>query len=230
MARPCYVTCLHGLSHLGRRASINWRSYGFFFKITSSQALRPLSPPGSAPNPTPQFHFFLAPTLYIKSLKFFLNQLNYTIPYKKQAVSKPRYLSRPPREPKVPQLPWEVRDDTMQQRYAMLSKRPVVCTRYVDEESMSHLGITDLIQSWAQSIGWSFFLSMRPPTLIELTLEFVSSLECDFNLLADTEAPSIKFRLLGQEFALSIRRLNVLFEFPNVGEPSIPIDFIPRVA
>ncbi|KAL6000542.1 hypothetical protein ACLOJK_024241, partial [Asimina triloba] len=77
---------------------------------------------------------------------------------KNQAVSKPRHPSKHPREPEVPKLSWEVRDDAMQRRYIMLSKRPVIYTRYVDEETRHDTGaivIGGLVSMIAMRLGVS---------------------------------------------------------------------------
>ncbi|KAL5980115.1 hypothetical protein ACLOJK_036582 [Asimina triloba] len=55
------------------------------------------------------------------------------MPPKKTTVSKPRPSIKRPREPQVQELPWEMRDEAMRRRYSVLAKRPIICTRYLDE-------------------------------------------------------------------------------------------------
>ncbi|KAL6002534.1 hypothetical protein ACLOJK_034467, partial [Asimina triloba] len=56
-----------------------------------------------------------------------------SMPPKKSAVSKSRAQIKRPREPPIQELPWEMRQEAMNRRYSILVKRPIICTRYIDE-------------------------------------------------------------------------------------------------
>lgn len=62
------------------------------------------------------------------------------------------------------------------------------------------LGIKDDIYYMLDRVGWTVFMSMRYPTYIQVTLEFLSFLEVQILQGVDCEKGKIQFRLFNIEY------------------------------
>ncbi|KAI5441730.1 hypothetical protein KIW84_010975 [Lathyrus oleraceus] len=68
------------------------------------------------------------------------------------------------------------RDSVQEQRYAMLSQRPMLPTRYPNSSCMEALGIAPSVRHLCNQLQWDEYTDAMHMTYRNLTLEFLSSL------------------------------------------------------
>lgn len=70
-------------------------------------------------------------------------------------------------------------NEAQKSRFELLSKCKIVPTRYNDEHVMEPLGIKDDIVWMFNKVSWDEFISIRCPTYIRITLEFLSLVDAE---------------------------------------------------
>ena len=68
------------------------------------------------------------------------------------------------------------RDEIQRKRYAILSERPMLPTRYPDPDFMETLGLEASVRYLCNQLQWEDYAGAMHVTYRNLTLEFLSSL------------------------------------------------------
>ncbi|XP_057993092.1 extensin-like [Hevea brasiliensis] len=93
--------------------------------------------------------------------------------------------------------PWTFRDFEMRKNYEALAKKKILATKYIDEHSFREIGLYESVSEYLKNIGWSDFARIQEPASRELTIEFLSSLQLDFQPMQSNHKDTISFRCLG---------------------------------
>jgi len=107
----------------------------------------------------------------------------------------------------------EFKDDAQRTRFEKLSKRTITATRYADETCLRTLGLFDSVDWMFNQIGWGHFLTLRHPTYVRITLEFLSSLTYTYAQRVRHGFGGTSFRLFGQNYLLSHNEIGNLLQF-----------------
>lgn len=96
----------------------------------------------------------------------------------------------------------QFRDDNQRNRYAVLSERPMLSTRYPNSTCMKDLGIEKNIHYLCNQIEWDEYAEDKHVTYRNLTLEFLISLIYDPSPGRGFHSSQISFRLFRHEYKL----------------------------
>ena len=105
------------------------------------------------------------------------------------------------------------RDEAQKARFATLSARPMVPTRYPDQSCMEALGIEPSIRYLCNQLGWDYYADDVHKTYRNLTLEFLSSMDYNPRVGEGDERGCLSFRLFGTEYTLTIKEFGDLLGF-----------------
>lgn len=96
-------------------------------------------------------------------------------------------------------MPVIFRDPVQEQRYAMLSQRPMLLTRYPNSSCMEALGIEPSVSHLCNQLQWDEYTDVMHVTYRNLTLEFLSSLTYEPYVGHTSDGGYINFRLFRAE-------------------------------
>ena len=99
-------------------------------------------------------------------------------------------------------------------------------TRYLHEQTLELLGLMGDIAWLYGRAEWDTFISQKYNTYIQLTLEFLSSLEAEVLRGHHAAEGHITFLLFNIEHVLTLAELNSIYHFPPGGTRRISSDFI----
>ena len=95
-----------------------------------------------------------------------------------------------------------------------MCSRAVCPTKYVAEHTLRVLGIYQKINMFMGTLGLSTVMNLRLPSFVQLCREFYTSFKLKLGNDTNIHSPNvIHFRLMGNEFNLSITEFNVLCGF-----------------
>ncbi|KAK4415036.1 hypothetical protein Salat_2610700 [Sesamum alatum] len=97
-------------------------------------------------------------------------------------------------------------------RYEGLHSRTITNTRYIDNEVLDMLGISDDVEYLFAGLGWHYFMFTRWPTYPRLVREFLSSLRVEGILSGphvDRGRITFRFRLI--EGRMNLAQFNAIF-------------------
>ena len=119
------------------------------------------------------------------------------------------------------------RDDAQRERFATLSARPMLLTRYPDSACMDELGIEANIRYQCHQVRWDAYADEIHVTYRNLTLEFLSSLEYEPYVGTREDRGRISFRMFGAEYAFTLRQFGDLlgFETALTAIPELPLGY-----
>jgi len=119
----------------------------------------------------------------------------------------------------------EFKNDEQRDRYNVLVKRKIACTRYMDNTVLEALGLNDDFNWMLEQVGWTHFFNLRYPTYVDLTLEFLSSIECNILQGEGCTEGQITFRLLNIDHSFDLAQFNAIFGLPAGGYRKPPPEF-----
>lgn len=119
----------------------------------------------------------------------------------------------------------EFRNNEQRDRYNMLVKRKIFATRYVDDSALQTLGLLDDIRWMFDRVGWNYFMSLKSPTYVKLTLEFLSSIETQVITGRECDKGRVAFRLFNNEHVLTLSEFNAIYHLPDGGARRLSKDF-----
>jgi hypothetical protein len=117
-------------------------------------------------------------------------------------------------------MPVIFRDPVQEQRYAMLSQRPMLPTRYPDSSCMEALGIEPSVRHLCNQLHWDAYTDVMHVTYRNLTLEFLSSLIYRPYVGHASDGGYINFRLFGAEYTFNHKRFSDLLGFHTAYDAS----------
>jgi hypothetical protein len=97
-----------------------------------------------------------------------------------------------------------------------LSSRGVEATRHCDPPCMRLLGLYDSVNYMVNRLNLPYFLYTNNATYIQLTLEFLSSLEVSIAPNSNSVDGIIKFRMFNTEYAYTFHEMAQLLRFPHL--------------
>ncbi|KAK4428419.1 hypothetical protein Salat_1141500 [Sesamum alatum] len=116
-----------------------------------------------------------------------------------------------------PDLPYMDLDDL--NRYEGLRSRNITNTRYIDNEVIDVLGISDDVEYLFARLGWHDFMFTRWPTYPRLIREFLSSLRVEGILSGPhVDRGRITFRFRHIEGHMTLPQFNAIFGLPVGGK------------
>ena len=101
-------------------------------------------------------------------------------------------------------------NEIQKQRYEALSLHLMAPTRYLDEGCLEVLGLEPSVRFLCHQLNWEEYTDSKNETYLNLTLEFLSSL--DYDPYVDP-ASHISFRLFRKKYAFNHKEFSDLLGF-----------------
>lgn len=71
-------------------------------------------------------------------------------------------------------------------------------------------------------LGLGYFVYLKSPTYSRSTLDFLSPLEVNINMVADNQCRVVTFRMFNIDYSSSISQISKIYKLPPEGDKIIP--------
>lgn len=107
------------------------------------------------------------------------------------------------------------KDEIQRKRYAVLSERPMLSTKYPDPDFKETLGLEASVRYLCNQLQWGEYAYAIHVTYKNITLEFLSSLRYEPYIGIGSQRGYINFRLFGIEYTFNHKEFAELLGFQS---------------